>query len=131
MANPRGARHLPVRLRRLLRSPISRCAGLLAALAALLLVLSLRQVARVDLPSLREPPRQARSLIPSPPLPPLRLLCCGGVSSSLLLQCWLFSASVSLESGLPWEEFVPFLVICGVCPVRREHLTCVVWWCIS
>uniref|UniRef100_A0A0E0J7L6 O-fucosyltransferase family protein n=1 Tax=Oryza nivara TaxID=4536 RepID=A0A0E0J7L6_ORYNI len=49
MANPRGGggggarHHLPLRPRRLLRSPISRCAVLLAASAALLLVLSLRQ----------------------------------------------------------------------------------------
>uniref|UniRef100_A0A0D9XXL4 O-fucosyltransferase family protein n=1 Tax=Leersia perrieri TaxID=77586 RepID=A0A0D9XXL4_9ORYZ len=61
MANPRGGggRHLPpLRLRRLLRSPISRCAGLLAAFAALLLVLSLRQADRVPLPLPQHPPAQ-------------------------------------------------------------------------
>ncbi|XP_062202462.1 O-fucosyltransferase 38 isoform X2 [Phragmites australis] len=62
MANPRGAAppFLHPRLRRLLRSPISRCAWLLLAFAALLLLYSLRQVARVDLRR-PDPPRQVSS----------------------------------------------------------------------
>ncbi|KAL6906195.1 hypothetical protein ACP4OV_003796 [Aristida adscensionis] len=70
MANPRGAAAatapplLRPRLRRLLRSPISRCACLLLALAALLLLSALRQVARVDdlpRPDPPPPPRQVSS----------------------------------------------------------------------
>ncbi|ONM33757.1 O-fucosyltransferase family protein [Zea mays] len=59
MAKPRGApKLLYPRHRRLLRSPISRCACLFLAFAALLLVSSLHQVVRVDL--LRpDPPHQA------------------------------------------------------------------------
>ncbi|KAM0862077.1 hypothetical protein ACQ4PT_045476 [Festuca glaucescens] len=57
MAYRRGAPPLPLRLRRLLRSPISRCACLIVALTALLLVLSLLQIARVDLPR-PDPPHQ-------------------------------------------------------------------------
>ncbi|GJN13607.1 hypothetical protein PR202_gb00329 [Eleusine coracana subsp. coracana] len=64
MANSRGAPPLlRLRLRRLLRSPISRCACLLLAFAGILLIASLRQVARVDLPR-PDPPRQARFVIP-------------------------------------------------------------------
>jgi hypothetical protein len=65
MANSRGGGAL-LRLR-LLRSPISRCACLLLAFAALVLLASLRQVARVD-PARPDPPRQARFVIPLPPL---------------------------------------------------------------
>ncbi|VAH49203.1 hypothetical protein VPH35_030057 [Triticum aestivum] len=50
MASRRGAPSLSLRLRRLLRSPISRCACFIVALTVLLVVLSLRQIARVDLP---------------------------------------------------------------------------------
>ncbi|CAM0949954.1 unnamed protein product [Alopecurus aequalis] len=50
MAYRRGAPPLPLQLRRLLRSPISRCPCLIVALTALFVVLSLRQIARVDLP---------------------------------------------------------------------------------
>jgi hypothetical protein len=57
MAYRRGAPPLPLRLRRLLRSPISRCACLIVALTALLVLLSLRQIARVDLPR-PDPPHQ-------------------------------------------------------------------------
>ncbi|KAK3136290.1 hypothetical protein QOZ80_5BG0431050 [Eleusine coracana subsp. coracana] len=61
MANSRGAPPLlRLRLRRLLRSPISRCACLLLAFAGILLIASLRQVARVDLPR-PDPPRQVSS----------------------------------------------------------------------
>jgi hypothetical protein len=66
MAKPRGAPQLLYpRHRRLLRSPISRCACLFLAFAALLLVSSLHQVVRVDL--LRpDPPHQARfAILPS------------------------------------------------------------------
>ncbi|ONM33763.1 O-fucosyltransferase family protein [Zea mays] len=66
MAKPRGApKLLYPRHRRLLRSPISRCACLFLAFAALLLVSSLHQVVRVDL--LRpDPPHQARfAILPS------------------------------------------------------------------
>nr|CAB3463290.1 unnamed protein product [Digitaria exilis] len=61
MANPRGEPpllHPRIRHRRLLRSPISRCACLLLAFAALLLLSALRQVARVDFPR-PDAPRQA------------------------------------------------------------------------
>ncbi|RCV35921.1 hypothetical protein SETIT_7G278300v2 [Setaria italica] len=61
MANPRGAPPLlHPRLRRHLRSPISRCACLLLAFAALLLLSALRQVARVDFPH-PDAPRQVSS----------------------------------------------------------------------
>ncbi|RLM99656.1 uncharacterized protein C2845_PM06G12510 [Panicum miliaceum] len=61
MANPRGAPPLlHPRHRRLLRSPISRCACLLFAFAVLLLLSALRQVARVDFPR-PDAPRQGSS----------------------------------------------------------------------
>ncbi|XP_021301670.1 uncharacterized protein At1g04910 isoform X1 [Sorghum bicolor] len=62
MAKPRGAPPLlhPRPHRRLLRSPISRCACLLLAFAALLLLSSLHQVVRVDV-SRTDPPRQVSS----------------------------------------------------------------------
>ncbi|KAG2615221.1 O-fucosyltransferase 38-like isoform X5 [Panicum virgatum] len=61
MANPRGAPPLlHPRHRRLMRSPISRCACLLFSFAVLLLLSALRQVARVDLPS-PDAPRQGSS----------------------------------------------------------------------
>ncbi|CAD6341078.1 unnamed protein product [Miscanthus lutarioriparius] len=70
MAQPRGAPPLlhPRPHRRLLRSQISRCACLLLAFAALLLLSSLHQVVRVDLSRLDpDPPRQARFAIPPSP----------------------------------------------------------------
>ncbi|KAG2623395.1 hypothetical protein PVAP13_3KG058600 [Panicum virgatum] len=62
MANPRGAPPLLLhpRHRRLLRSPISRCASLLFAFAVLLLLSALRQLARVDFPR-PDAPRQGSS----------------------------------------------------------------------
>lgn len=70
MASRRGAPPLSLRLRRLLRSPISRCACFIVALTVLLVVLSLRQIARVDLPR-PDLPHQARFL-----MLPLHLCVC-------------------------------------------------------
>jgi hypothetical protein len=78
MAKPRGAPPLlHPRPHRLLRSPISRCACLLLAFAALLLLSSLHQVVRVDLSRLDPaPPRQARFAIPPSPFWLLVACCC-------------------------------------------------------